>query len=219
MLERMAVIDLARASVFLDFDGTISTSDVGVHLLDRYADGWVDYDDKFAAGLIGSRECMAGQWACVRAGVTEAELRACAAEIPVDPALGPLVDGLRAAGAEIAVVSDGYGFYVRQAVEPFGLEVLTNEVDFATGEINYPFFDADCPCGLCGTCKQAPMRAAKARARTIVFVGDGVSDRRAAPVADLLFAKDRLAEWCDETDLPYVPFTTLDDVSRALGFT
>ena len=94
--------------------------------------------------------------------------------------------------------------------------MFTNEVDFTTGTISYPYFDETCPCGLCGTCKQAPMREAKSRGRTVVFVGDGVSDRRAAPLADRLYAKDRLAEWCDETALPYVPFATLGDVAADL---
>lgn len=210
------MVDLARTSVFLDFDGTISTADVGVHLLDRHADGWVDFDDAFAAGLIGSRECMAEQWKCLRPGITEAELRACAAEVAIDPGLGPLVDRLRAAGSEITVVSDGYGFYVRDALERFGLRVLTNAVDFATGTISHPYFDADCPCGLCGTCKRAPIIEARTRGQSIVFVGDGVSDRRAAPLADRLYAKDRLAEWCDAEQLPYVAFTTLADVADDL---
>ena len=51
--------DLAETSVFFDFDGTISTADIGVHLLDRLADpGWRELDGAYAAGAIGSRECM-----------------------------------------------------------------------------------------------------------------------------------------------------------------
>ncbi|HVE95096.1 MAG TPA: HAD-IB family phosphatase [Acidimicrobiales bacterium] len=212
----METLDLARTSVFLDFDGTISTSDVGVHLLERFADGWLDYDDAFAAGLIGSRECMAEQWKCIRPRTTEPELRASAAEVELDAGLAPLVAGLRSAGAEITVVSDGYGFYVRDALASFALDVLTNEVDFATGTITHPYFDSDCPCGLCGTCKRAPILEAKQRGRSIVFVGDGVSDRRAAPLADRLYAKDRLAEWCDAEQLPYIAFATLADVADHL---
>ena len=212
----MAAVDLERASVFLDFDGTISATDVSAHLLECHADGWAIYDDEFAAGHIGSRECMEKQWRCLRPGISEAELRACAGEVPIDPALGPLVDGLRSRGAEVVVVSDGYGFYVRDAVASFGLAVLTNEVDFDTGTLSYPHLDPSCPCGLCGTCKQAPMRAALARGRSVVFVGDGLSDRRAAPLAELLFAKDGLADWCDETGLPYVRFESLADVADHL---
>ena len=73
----MAVIplDLARTSVFLDFDGTISTLDVGRHLLARTAPPeWWDLHEQYERGEIGSRECIAGQWALVVGD--EASLRA-----------------------------------------------------------------------------------------------------------------------------------------------
>src|SRR5262249_14185763 len=102
---------LDELSVFLDFDGPISTADVGRHLLARAAaPDWWDLHVAFDRGEIGSRECLTGQWALVDA--TEAELRAMASEVPVDPGFAALVTGLRNGGAEVTVVSDGFGFYV-----------------------------------------------------------------------------------------------------------
>ena len=54
------------------------------------------------------------------------------------------------------------------------------------------------------------------RGRDTVLVGDGTSDRKAALLADVVFAKGSLAEWCAASGVPYVPFTTLDDVRYAL---
>src|SRR5207244_7793010 len=119
----------------------------------------------------------------------EHTLRAVAREVPLDPGLGPLVDGLRAAGAEVVVVSDGFGFHLAEALAPFGIEVLTNAVDFATGALEFPHLDRCCPCSTCGMCKQAPIRDARRRGRLALFVGDGVIDRKAALIADRLFAK------------------------------
>ena len=42
------------------------------------------------------------------------------------------------------------------------------------------------------------------------------SDRKAALLADVLFAKDSLAEWCATFGVPALPFTTLEDVRQAL---
>ncbi|HVT75765.1 MAG TPA: HAD-IB family phosphatase, partial [Acidimicrobiales bacterium] len=124
--------------MFFDFDGTISTKDIGVHLLERLATGdWRALDDRYCDGVIGSRECMVEQWACIPAEVDEATRHAVAAEVPIDPAFGPLVEALRAAGAEVAVVSDGFGFYVHDRVDPFGVPVFTNEVDFATNTMRF----------------------------------------------------------------------------------
>lgn len=210
------MIDLARASVFLDFDGTVTIADTGVHLLARLAGpGWRALDDDYAAGRIGSRECLVRQWAML-AGTDEALLRAVAREVPVDPGFGPLVGALASAGAEVTVVSDGFGFRAREVCEEVGVALLANEVDFATGELRFPHADRCCPCSTCGTCKQAPIKDARRRGRLTLLVGDGTSDRKAALLADVLFAKGPLADWCEEAGVPYRPFNCLDDVHRAL---
>jgi 2-hydroxy-3-keto-5-methylthiopentenyl-1-phosphate phosphatase len=218
-------VDLSTVSVFLDFDGTITTVDTGVHLLERLSTAdWRAVDDEYASGAIGSREALSREWAMLPAD--EATLRSVAREVPLDPGLGPLVEGLRAAGAEVVVVSDGFGFHVADALAPFGVEVLTNAVDFGTGSLEFPHVDRCCPCSTCGTCKQAPIKDARRRGRRTVFVGDGVSDRKAALLADRVFAKvgrggqpasgPSLAEWCELADVAYEPFVSLADVHAAL---
>jgi 2-hydroxy-3-keto-5-methylthiopentenyl-1-phosphate phosphatase len=65
-------------------------------------------------------------------------------------------------------------------------------------------------------CKQAPIKDAKYRGRTTVLVGDGTSDRKAALLADAVFAKAGLADWCDAFGVPYTRFEMLDDVRAVL---
>jgi 2,3-diketo-5-methylthio-1-phosphopentane phosphatase len=208
-------LDLSQASVFLDFDGTISTVDVGMHVLERAASPeWWELHEQFERGEIGSRECIAAQWALVDGD--GATLRAVAAEVALDPGFVPLVDALRDAGAELAVVSDGFGFYLRDACAPLGIDVFTNAVDFATGELHFPHSDPACACASCGVCKPAPIRDAQRRGRTTVLIGDGASDRQAALVADVVFAKGSLAAWCSTSGVTYTRFDTLDDVRRVL---
>jgi 2-hydroxy-3-keto-5-methylthiopentenyl-1-phosphate phosphatase len=48
-------------------------------------------------------------------------------------------------------------------------------------------------------------------------VGDGVSDVKAALLADVVFAKGTLAAWCAAHGVDHTPFTTLADVAAALG--
>jgi 2,3-diketo-5-methylthio-1-phosphopentane phosphatase len=214
------VVDLSRAAVFLDFDGTISTEDVGRHVLARFAAAsWWDLHLAFAAGAIGGRACLVEQWALMGRpeDVPEAELRAAAREVPLDPGFEPLVEFLRAEGAEVAVVSDGFGFYVDEACAPVGVQVFTNAVDFATGELLFPHEDRCCPCSTCGVCKQAPIKDARYRGLVTVLVGDGTSDRKAALLADVVFAKDALAEWCQATGVRHHRFQTLGDVHSVLA--
>lgn len=210
--------DLTRTSVFFDFDGTISTTDIGVYVLDRLADpGWRELDLAYAAGEIGSRECMARQWDCIPASVTEAERRAVAREVPLDAGFGPLVDALRGAGAEVAVVSDGYGYYVHELLTPWDLPIFTNDIDFATNAVVFPHRNDACEsCAACGTCKPSFLAAAKARGQKTIFVGDGTSDRHAARVADEVFATAALAGWCEEQAIAFKPFAAISDVTAAL---
>jgi 2-hydroxy-3-keto-5-methylthiopentenyl-1-phosphate phosphatase len=208
-------LDLASTAVFLDFDGTISTVDVGMHVLTRAgAPEWWELHEQFERGEIGSRECIVDQWALV--GGDETSLRAIAAEVPLDPGFPRLTDDLRAAGAELTVVSDGFGFYVHDVCAPLGIDVLTNAVDFATGELQFPHEDRCCPCSSCGVCKQAPIKDAQYRGRTAVLIGDGASDRKAALVADVVFAKGALASWCAAFGVACTPFETLGDVHAML---
>ena len=208
-------MDLSTTTVLLDYDGTISTTDTCVHLLERVGEpGWAEHDDLYVAGVIGSRECISRQWAMLPHD--EDLLRSVAREVPIDPGLDDLLDGLRAAGAEVVVVSDGFGFHVEETMAARGVPVLTNAVDWSTGEISFPHEDRCCPCTTCGTCKQAPIKDVRRSGRTAVFVGDGTSDRKAALIADVVYAKDALADWCEEAGVEHHRFETLADVRRML---
>ena len=212
----LAAIDLASASVFLDFDGTMTAVDSGVHLLERLAPpAWQAVDEEYRSGEIGSRVCLLDEWDLLDAD--EATLRAVAREVPVDPDAAGLVDDLRAAGAEVLVVSDGFGFYATEVSAALGVPVLTNAVDWVTGRLEFPHEDRCCACSSCGVCKQAPIKDAKHAGRTTVLIGDGASDYKAALLADVVFAKGALAHWCTRHGIPFVPFATLADVRAALG--
>ena len=208
-------IRLETTSVFLDFDGTISVADTGVHVLERLGGPeWFELERRYVAGEIGSRECMLGEWAALprdRRCVEET-----VAEVPLDDGLLPLVELLRSAGAEVCILSDGFGFRAEEVGEQLGLPVVTNAVDWENWAVLFPNEDLACECAECGACKRAPLRRARERGRSTVLVGDGASDVKAAPLADLVFAKGDLAAWCERNGVAFEPFSLLADVKRRL---
>jgi 2,3-diketo-5-methylthio-1-phosphopentane phosphatase len=209
-------VDLVHASVFLDFDGTITEADTGVHVLGRLAPPWWrSISDAYGRGEIGSRECLLDEWELLPKD--ERRLRAAIDEVPLDPGVRPLVDALRRSGAEVTVVSDGFGIRVHEVAAELGVGVLSNTVDWATGRLEFPHEDRCCPCSTCGTCKQAPIKDARHRGRATVLVGDGISDRKAALLADVVFAKGALADWCELNGVEHRRFAVLADVQAALG--
>ena len=215
-MTKLEGVDLASASVFLDFDGTMTLVDSGVHLLERLAHdrSWLAVDELYGAGAIGSRECLEREWELLPHD--EGALRAAAREVTLDPEAARLISELRERGAEVTVVSDGFGFYAEEVCAALGVPVVTNAVDWFRGTLEFPNLDRCCPCSSCGTCKQAPIKDARRRGRTAVFVGDGISDRKAALLADVVFAKGPLAEWCEFSGVDYRFFDTLADVHFAL---
>src|SRR4051812_41497303 len=190
--------------------------DSGVHLLERLTDdrSWLAIDELYGAGAIGSRERLEREWELLPHD--EGVLRDAARDVALDDDAGRLIVDLRGRGAEVTVVSDGFGFYAEEVCERLGVALLTNAVDWSTGALEFPNLDRCCPCSSCGTCKQAPIKDARRRGRTTVFVGDGVSDRKAALLADVLFAKGRLADWCEFSGVEFELFDTLADVHFAL---
>jgi 2-hydroxy-3-keto-5-methylthiopentenyl-1-phosphate phosphatase len=211
----MRVTDPAHLSVFLDYDGTISTADTGVYLLERLgAPEWRAVEAEYSAGEIGSRVCLLDEWDLLPGD--EALLTATAAEVPIDQGVHRLVGDLRAAGAEVTIVSDGFGFYVHDAVGDLGIPIVTNAVDWGSGALEFPYEDRCCACSSCGTCKQAPIKDAHRRGRTTVLVGDGTSDRKAAALADIVYAKAGLARWCAQFGVAFTRFVDLEGVRSDL---
>jgi HAD superfamily phosphoserine phosphatase-like hydrolase len=210
------VLDLSRASVFLDFDGTVTLADTGVHALERLAsDEWREISAAYGRDEIGSRECLLDEWALLPND--EDRVRAVVDEVPIDPGARSLVEALHAAGADVTIVSDGFGIRVDDVAADLGVRALSNRVDWRTGRLEFPHEDRRCPCSTCGTCKQAPIKDARRGGRLTVLVGDGTSDRKAALLADAVFAKGALARWCELADVAHQRFERLADVQHALG--
>jgi 2-hydroxy-3-keto-5-methylthiopentenyl-1-phosphate phosphatase len=205
--------ELSNCSIFLDFDGTISSEDVGTYLLRRFAKGQFEaIDDAYERGEIGSRDYLLAVWPLL-AGHRE-QLQAVADEVGWDPTLSSLVEVLGAVGAELLVVSDGLGFYISERCEALGITVMTAELQ---GEaLAFPFADPTCVCGTCGTCKIRPIRCAQDQGRIAIAVGDGSSDQYAASAADIVFAKDWLLEWCRHKNISCHEFSNLADVEAQL---
>jgi len=211
----LKIVELGSTSFFLDFDGTITVTDTGVHLLDRLAPPtWHEIEVLYEEGRIGSRECMSREWELLPRDrdAIEAVVR----DVALDDGFDALVGYLRSAGAEITILSDGFGFRAREIAREAEIPVLTNSIDWKGHQVIFPDVLRSCPCAECGTCKRAPILAARERGRFAVLVGDGISDVKGADVADFVFAKGELADWCEAHGVGARRFERLSDVLHDL---
>ena len=147
--------------------------------------------------------------------------------IDVDPGFALLLDICAARATPVHIVSDGFDACINRILGRPALqllarlaesEIVSSSLRVDNGRWRATFEHPAEPCAHgCATCKPAAMARLGAGDGLVVFVGDGMSDRYAATCADVVFAKDKLAVFCDAESIPYTPFDTLAAVAESLA--
>jgi 2,3-diketo-5-methylthio-1-phosphopentane phosphatase len=207
-----------RTAWLCDFDGTISPADVGAALVERFA--VADAGDAlahWARGEIGHRELTRAE--CGRMRVTEEEARGFARRFALDPGFAGFVAAARAGGDVVAVVSEGFDYYVADALARAGLGELPWAANHARFEQDrlVPEFPWKGGCGRCGNCKAQHVEHWRAKGCRVIAVGDGLSDRCAAVAADQVMARGSLLEWCRANGISASPFRDFAELARVVG--
>jgi 2-hydroxy-3-keto-5-methylthiopentenyl-1-phosphate phosphatase len=211
--------------VFLDFDGTVTLRDATDAILEAFADpAWLEIEDAWLSGRIGSRECLARQMALVSA--TRDQVDRLLDDIGVDPGLAMLLDTCASRAVPVHIVSDGFDYCIERILGRPDLNMLTSLTDshIVSSRLrpdgrrwSATFEHPPTPCAHgCATCKPAAIDRLTVAGAVTVFVGDGMSDQYAAARADVVFAKDKLAAFCGEASIPYSPYDTLAAVAKGI---
>ena len=208
-----------RHAFLCDFDGTVSPSDVGAAFARAFSPRGAAESPEFLArwrrGEMGHRQLTEAQ--CRLLQVTREQALAFARPFALDPEVAPFVREAESRGDVVAVVSEGFDFYVRELLERAGLGRLpwsANTLRFEGGRVIPEFPDPGLGCGRCGNCKATHVEAWRARGYRTVLVGDGLSDRCGARAADRVLARRDLLAWCRSEGVAADPFETFADVRR-----
>ena len=211
--------------VFSDFDGTITRMDVTDKILEQYADPvWREVEELWRRGDIGSRECFERHAALVR--MTAKQLDALIDSIPLDPDFPKFFHFLKARQLPFYIVSDGFDYVIRRVLKQVGADgelrnghhLFSTGLELEAGRVRavFPHSNHGCSHG-CATCKPAIIQRVRKKQQPVIFIGDGLSDRFAVEVADVVFAKQELLAYCRERGLACRPFETFGDVQKALA--
>jgi alpha-galactosidase len=211
-----------RLAVFCDYDGTFARQDVGSTIAQRYA------ADRRPALWKRLERGELNAWAynlelLDRLPLPERDLEAFLRTIEPDPGAHALVAWCEGNGIPFRVLSDGFDYNLDRLQVLHGVRFaydanrLWYENDQWRIAARYP--DARCSCGT-GVCKAGRIRDFRARHPRVrvVHVGNGrVSDLCGARAADVVFAKESLAEELAKQGVPFEPFATLHDVVAGLA--
>jgi 2-hydroxy-3-keto-5-methylthiopentenyl-1-phosphate phosphatase len=210
--------------ILCDFDGTITREDVTDALLDTCADpAWVEIEELWSTGAIGSRECLTRQVSLLRGEPSDFD--AVIDRIQVEAGFSEFVAYCSLRGFRLEIVSDGLDHAIGRILQRLDLTIPFRANGLARGAdgswtLRTPHSDSGCAADA-AHCKCRSGAAFEGDAFTVV-IGDGRSDICVAGAADLVFAKDgrsgssTLLRHAREHTVDVEPFRTFLDVMAGL---
>jgi 2,3-diketo-5-methylthio-1-phosphopentane phosphatase len=215
------VIPLNETTLIItDFDGTVTTTDVGFEVIKRFAgNGWDEIDRAYCEGRIGSKEAysrIAALFQATRREMVDFVL----AHGTFDPYFREFYNFCAARDVAIKIVSDGLDFYIQELLKKYDLsdiDYYANMVRFNDGgSVQIRFPPGDDGCDLCGNCKSSILNQYRLTYESIIYIGNGYSDVCPSGKADLVFAKEILYEKCVTSGRGCIYYDSFRDITRYL---
>lgn len=206
-------------AIFCDFDGTITIEDVVDKLLNIYADRhWKEIEKLWEQRKIGSEECLRLQLRCIE-NLNERELLRFALDIEIDPYFPDFLSSVSENGIDFYIVSDGFDWLIKLILLNNGIStvpVFANRLRIRNSRPipSFPFKTKECYMKS-GMCKCSIVDKYEGK-KTVTYIGDGESDICAVRKADIVFAKNRLSDYCTQNAIDFIEFSSFDDIRKVL---
>lgn len=215
----------APCQVLLDFDGTFVVPNVAILLVGEFGVDGVrvakEVDEDLHAGRITLREAWRKEVALLPAARMGEMTDYVRRNVPLRQGAREFVDLLVRHRVPVALVSGGLDFYIRTVLEREGLDLPVFadglEVHPSGGALGVIHPHGHATCMLCGICKAQVVRDHSEPGLPAVFLGDGGTDRYAAEVADVVFARHRLKAYCEREGIPHIAFENFPEVTERMA--
>lgn len=202
--------------IFCDFDGTISTTDIGYDFFDTFGCQDPLHDD-LVSGRISIYDYWRGIVRTLREPMTADRLDDYLRSIPIDPATSELLELVRSEEVPFVILSDGLSLYVHRFLELNGITgvpVICNDAVLTQDgsiDVSFPHAADGCECPS-AVCKRNVVLTSSTPDERIIYIGDGLSDFCPVACADVIFAKGSLAAHCNANGLPHHSWKGLNEV-------
>ena len=209
-----------KTVIQLDFDGTVTTEDVGFLLLDKFVDGeWRKYldaynTDRMSLGAFSKK--VFGMIKVDKKTLTDFVLNS--DRVKVRLGFREFLDYCKNSGIEVVIVSNGLTFYIVTVLEKSnidGLDIHAAENVFSSDGMKVRYLSPDGK-ELDAGFKEAYTDFLCQKGYRVIYIGDGNSDIYSSRKAKYLLATSKLLQRCREENHKCYPFNDFSDVIKAL---
>lgn len=207
--------------IYVDFDGTITTKDIGEHMFLEFGDAeqCKEIISKWLTCELNSKEVWIKLCNTVK-NFDEKEFSKFLEKFTIDPYFHDFIEYSKTHEFDLAILSDGLDYYIDQVSkkEKFDhLPIFCNVLKFDDKNNLVPEFPyTDEECSKCANCKRNHILNSSSDEDITIYIGDGWSDTCAAEHCDFIFAKKSLLTYCENNGLPYFPFNDFRDVKTII---
>jgi 2-hydroxy-3-keto-5-methylthiopentenyl-1-phosphate phosphatase len=206
-----------RLAFYCDFDGTIAEQDMIGAIVKEFAPPEaMDIVAAVNARHLSIREGVEAMFRLIPSRQLPQLKEFARRRTVIRAGFGDFVRLCQQRNWRLAVVSGGFDFFVQPALAPYQdtVQVFCNTLDDSGAHLEVRWrqtCDAACDGG-CGLCKPSVIRSTIQPGEQIVVIGDGVTDVKAARMADFVFARDKLLGECTRIGLHHAAFATFYDI-------
>ena len=204
--------------VFCDFDGTITQNEISIFVLDKLTKG------KWRHGKVSIREGSAGSLYIYKRSEKFLKYNPQIENdvvkfAKIERGFEKFYELCQKIGLNFIIVSDGFEFYIRKILSSIGIkeaEVFSSQL-LRDGKFRFP--NSVDFCRLCATCKFELVRRKKNEG-FVIYIGNGISDRCASEVADIVFAKKgaSLEKLCIQRGISFFRFSDFHDIIKVFSY-
>jgi len=208
--------------IYVDFDGTISTTDVGEAMFYHFGkkeeslnfvNDWVE--QKINSGQLWKLLCGTVK------NFNEIMFEKFLNNISIDPTFLTFVQFCKKEGFELKVLSDGFDYYINKILKReklIDLEVYSNRLIIDKDKNLIPEFPyTDEECSRCANCKRNHVLNFSSEDDFTIYIGDGYTDTCPAQYCDYIFAKDSLLKYCEINRITYFSFSDFKDIQKKIN--
>ena len=208
-----------KIKIFTDFDGTITEIDSLNMVLDEFAvSDWRPIEDKVTSHEISEKEALQAEFDLVNTSLNDA-IEFLNKNAIIDPTFKKFAEWCKSNSIELIVLSGGFREFIHPIFNKFGinnLEIHSNSLNVNNNswkvvqselpKINY----------LCNHCKTNHLVEARRQGFKTVYIGDGNTDRCPAENADIIFAKNSLADYLRNKNKKFYEYQNFNEIQKIL---